>query len=197
MSEERTAPELEDLPDWASKFKVTYNAVPAVTANYVPSRLVQAHFSIPKHFFSEEGVNLKIANHIWSYLISRFKLILPAKTMEDACYEITAAIELRDGKDDRELIWQGASFRSETSNLLWPRQKLESPIELATSLKYALEEDNVQRVMVGAYKSKRNRTSNLRFQRILAVVVVVLFMDAKSSAGVQAVGRQKGEHLPW
>jgi len=182
------------IPAFLQRFKCTYTASDAYTKRKNIYRLVQAHFSLPMSLLEGGDVAYRsAAETIWDFLIARFKLSLPSPSLEAGQYQIVAVPQLQylDNALD-PIYWQGtfnlSAINDNNSSELLSWRRLESPREMAASLRLALDEDNIYRTMV-----KRFRGSNYLFVRLCSVIVAVCFLDASSFAGLEAVKKTQ-EH---
>jgi len=151
--------------------------------------LVQSHFNIPFSALQPQnkGTYLDIATRIVDFLKTNFTLKLPAYRMQDCYYELVGIPELRQTDSEEVCYYQGSfNLGQLTKNVIWPRQALTTPDNVATSLGLALDEGNITECLVARF-----RGSQWLFSRLVAVVVCVVFVDRHSQAGRAALRSQK------
>lgn len=183
--------ENEALPEFARHFKATYVATECYSDKFSQYRLVQCHFNIPiTHLRKPTSFNY-VASKITNFLTGHFGLHLPVQTIQHGYFELCAVPLLheigQDGVDlpDSAMYFKGSfNLSNGKSSLLWPRQKLESKEGIASSLRLALDEDNIQKAMLDNYLN-----SNWLFIRMAAVICVCVFLDSFSQHALRALKR--------
>lgn len=187
-------PEAEALPEFARHFKATYVATECYSPKFKNYRLVQCHFNIPiTHLRTGNEAYHRIAGQITRFLMERFGLRLPVPSLQHGYFELCAVPLLQEiGQEAAPLdmppattYFQGTfNLGNGRASLLWPRQMLETREGIATSLRLALDEANIQTTMLSNYKN-----SNWLFIRMAAVICVCVFLDSVSQAALAALKR--------
>lgn len=189
--------EEESLPPFARHFKVDYVATKAFSPLFKHSRLVQCHFNIPITHLRAPSSFDRVAQHMTTFLEQRFGLQLPVPSIQHGYFELCAVPLLQEVGQDLADLQPATTYFKGTFNLmngrnslLWEKTKLESSKQIATCLRFALDEENIRHAMIGRY-----RDSRWLFVRLAAVICVCVFLDAASQAAHRALKRPTTVHF--